>query len=811
MRALFLVLATLVASSSAAQTDQTPTMRIDPGYGADRGENFGRALSVDGDRMAVGAPGDYSEGARSGAVYLYERRDTVWVQTARLTAPSPQPSKRFGEDLVLDGNRLAITAPGESTTYLYTYDGGWALSETIRFRTGFQNGMDVALQGDRLVIGEPGIYPLRGRVYVLDHGPNGWSLSATLAPPDDSSAFGYYLDLDGNRLIVTIGRRAYVYEFQDPGWTLASTLAAYPNNLFDSYARLSSGRLLTVATPPSAYVFEWDGTAWERFSLPLAPVSNSNAHASSLDVDGNRVAIGVTYSGPRGDDYVALFEESDSGWAIVDTVAMERPDSYDRSWDTIVLEDNLLFGAAADGELDRWAENSGTVQIVTLDGSRSRTVFASGTLPTPEQMGRSISTDGSRLAVATLETTRIYRLTADEPVLEATLGEGGGSLDIDGTRLLIGNGDDNRAFFYSLGPDGWTQNARLGGGDRFGTSVALDGGLALIGSPTSGAAEVRTYALGGNGWQQTVALAPQEGAPHSDEFGTAVALDGGRALVGDPGASNAGGSTGAAYVFELASGTWEMAARVQPPDASQDNRFGSAVALNGGHALVSAPQSSGLTNTPGTVYALTGEHWRPSPLPTDGQIGPRFGTTLALAGNRAAVGGYIGTAPPSIPDRVITYAFNDGMWTQTEGLIPGDVPPASGFGTSIAISGRTVLVGAPLDDWIGPDAGTVYLYEGPFAIETAEEPLLASSILHPAAPNPFRERSRLALTLPSPEWVTVTIVDVRGRIVETLLPHQHRSGTVTLTVDGQRLAAGLYLVRAVGETFARTRRITILP
>ncbi len=399
--------------------------------------------------------------------------------------------------------------------------------------------------------------------------------------------FGYNLELDGDRLIVTRQQQAYVYEFQDPGWELASTLLSFPNNVFNRFARLSGDRIVSVASPVGAYVFEWDGTTWTRTPLPPTPVSGSNPRTRSLDVDGNRVAVGVTFSGPNSPpDHVILFEESDSGWAVVDTVSMERPDLYDRSWDTIVLEGGFLFGAAKDGELFRRAESSGTVQIVSLDSTvspRPRTVIASESLPTPEQMGRAVSSNGSRLAVSTLETTRVYRLTASEAVLEAILSEGGQSLGLDGTQLLIGHAEDRRASFYTFGPDGWRLTARFSGGDEFGTSVALDGGLALIGSPSPGAAEVRAYAFDGSRWVQTATLGPSNAAA-SSFFGTAVALDGGRALVGDPAASNANGTDGAAYVFELATGgsVPASAARPQPlrkPSSVSPSETGSLLVM----------------------------------------------------------------------------------------------------------------------------------------------------------------------------------------------------------------------------------------
>ncbi|HYE96914.1 MAG TPA: endonuclease [Rubricoccaceae bacterium] len=88
-----------------------------------------------------------------------------------------------------------------------------------------------------------------------------------------------------------------------------------------------------------------------------------------------------------------------------------------------------------------------------------------------------------------------------------------------------------------------------------------------------------------------------------------------------------------------------------------------------------------------------------------------------------------------------------------------------------------------------------------------EETPPAASALSVPSPNPFLEETRLVLTLARPAAVRVEVVDVLGRRVAVLHDGPAPAGALPLSLGGQSLAPGLYLVRATGAGSVVVRRV----
>lgn len=113
-------------------------------------------------------------------------------------------------------------------------------------------------------------------------------------------------------------------------------------------------------------------------------------------------------------------------------------------------------------------------------------------------------------------------------------------------------------------------------------------------------------------------------------------------------------------------------------------------------------------------------------LASDPGLNDRFGTSVAMSGDTAVVGvpsdDIFGHA-----DQGSVYVYirgNNGLWTEQARLVVKDGAGSDMFGASVAISGNTLAVGAPGDD---VSRGSVYVFERTGAIWEDPQKLIATS------------------------------------------------------------------------------------
>ena len=98
----------------------------------------------------------------------------------------------------------------------------------------------------------------------------------------------------------------------------------------------------------------------------------------------------------------------------------------------------------------------------------------------------------------------------------------------------------------------------------------------------------------------------------------------------------------------------------------------------------------------------------------------------------------------------------------------------------------------------------------PPTVATEAGPHADAFALSPAYPNPFAAATSFTLRVDTPQTVRVETFDLLGRRVAVLHDGSVAADTpLRLTFDAAGLPAGLYVVRATGETFQTTRRVTL--
>lgn len=290
----------------------------------------------------------------------------------------------------------------------------------------------------------------------------------------------------------------------------------------------------------------------------------------------------------------------------------------------------------------------------------------------------------------------------------------------------------------------FSQSAKLtmdapGSEDHFGTWVAVDGNVIVIGAPDADVDEVvdagavYVYVRQSGGWYDTVqsAVLTASDKRAGDGFGRSVAIDGDTIVVGAPTADPGGSiNAGAAYFFTKPAGGWAgnltETGILAASDNEQEDDFGFSVAIDGDVIAVGALDVDVESQRwAGVVYLYlnNGAGWNGAAedarlFASKPQQGDWFGYCIDIDGDVIAVGSKY-SDPGGLYAAGSAYVFVKpaGGWvTMTEDARLLDSEPAVSdrFGGRIGISGDVIVVGADGDNPDGKvDAGAAFVFEMP--------------------------------------------------------------------------------------------------
>jgi len=327
-----------------------------------------------------------------------------------------------------------------------------------------------------------------------------------------------------------------------------------------------------------------------------------------------------------------------------------------------------------------------------------------------------------------------------------------------------GSGWENMTQTAELTASSGTANA------LFGVSVAIEGNTIVVGADNetvngqTAAGEAYVFVKPATGWAdatETATLLPRSAkCPVECNFGASVAISGGTVVVGAPGTSGVANASGAAYVFVKPASGWKnmtQTAELTNVDGQSNALFGGSVAISSttvvvgasdqdsgfGRAYVFVAPSTGWKNMTQTAELSASSETQKYHL---GKLVAISGNTIAAAAPDADSGAgvvYIYVEPASgwidssesaqlknAQNTEIGYSLAfDGNEIATSGITDDIayiyVKPASGwsttsrsnfsvtngdssyaFGASLALSGETVVVGAPKP----PSPGAAYVF-----------------------------------------------------------------------------------------------------
>ena len=288
----------------------------------------------------------------------------------------------------------------------------------------------------------------------------------------------------------------------------------------------------------------------------------------------------------------------------------------------------------------------------------------------------------------------------------------------------------------------------------FGNVVALSGDTLVV----SG---YYVFVRNGTTWTQQAIIEPSNG-DLAGGFGLSVAIDGDTIVVGAPfessGATGVNGDqndtsafgAGAAYVFVRNGTTWTQQAYLKASNTRANTQFGNSVAIVGDTVAVgSLHEASSATGVNGNqndtsapdagaayVFVRNGTTWTQQAYlkASNAGSGDLFGRPVRMSGDTLVIGAFFEDSSAtgvngdqgdnSAQDAGAAYVFvrNGTTWSQQAYLKASNTEANDTFGSSVAIDGDTVVVGAyheassatgvngDQSDNSAPDAGAAYVF-----------------------------------------------------------------------------------------------------
>lgn len=344
-------------------------------------DSFGHSVSVSGDTVIVGSPGDDDEGSDAGSAYVYRLGESGSAQEAKLTAADGVAGDAFGEAVAISGDTVIV---------------------------GSQRDDQVGLNA--------------GAAYIYRRGQSGWEQEAKLTALDGAAAdfFGRSVSIAGNTAVV--GARfdddngsnsgsAYVYRYDGSSWQEEAKLTAsdgQSNDLFGTSVSVLGDTVIVGASGDNfsgaAYIFRLSESGWaEEAKLTASDAATGDSFGATVSMAVDTALVGA----PFDDDVSAgsdvgsayIYQLGESGWSEVAKLTASDGAADDRFGSTLSIADSTaVVGAPLDDDQGSLSGAAYTYRLTESGWTEEAKLTASDGAP-DDQFGFSVSISGSTAIV----------------------------------------------------------------------------------------------------------------------------------------------------------------------------------------------------------------------------------------------------------------------------------------------------------------------------------------------------------------------------------------------------------------------------
>ncbi|NOX60253.1 MAG: DUF11 domain-containing protein [Planctomycetes bacterium] len=279
------------------------------------GAGFGSDVAIEGDTAAIGAPG---ENSGAGAVHVFQNSNGIWTDRAALVTTNGAPGDRFGFDVSLSGDTIAVGAEkaGANEIIIYEFDGTtWTPQDSISIGLDNGPGFEFALDVDTLAVIVRPTFSNPGTLTIYRRTNGTWNteaviVEATVAGLPTPNSFAHSVAIGGD--VIVVGHRETIGD----------------------------------GIPSTASVFERSGSTWtQQTTLAANDGAENDAFGSSVDIDGSTIVVGARLR-DNGKGAVYLFDRDGSNWSQTGRLTVSDGQFGDRLGESIAIDGATIVGGA---------------------------------------------------------------------------------------------------------------------------------------------------------------------------------------------------------------------------------------------------------------------------------------------------------------------------------------------------------------------------------------------------------------------------------------------------------------------------------
>ena len=729
----FVVLATLISSQSKLTASDAASLF-----------EFGSAVAVSDYRVLVGSPKNSGAGVDSGNAYVltFDPSDSLWKQT-KLSASDATVGDSFGTSVAIHANTAVVGAPYNDDAHSNS-----------------------------------------GSAYVYRHDPsdNSW-LETKLLPSDAGGTgsnlnFGASVGVSENTVVVgapndpitaSITGSVYFYAFDlsDSSWVQTKVNAGVASSNFGSTVAIKSPNQVLVgsnqdnSSTGSVFLIEnlSNGTPVVTKFSPISAAAG-DAFGTSISISRDIFVVGAPGTDSAslnnsGAFYIYRRDPSSNTWSS-EVMAPSSILANSALGTSVSISNNTIL-ASAPGDSSS-GSSAGMIYVFELDPSSNtwkESSLKSSDIASGDSFGTSLSIHGDRIAVGAVgdddggsQSGSLYLYTV--PKLESSEYKLTGSTtptahDNFGSAIaatpdtvVVGSGDEDDAgestgviYIFRFDPSDnlWKKTqinaSDMSSYDYFGHSVDIEDNTIVVGAygngtygNASGAVYIYRLDTSDNTWYESKIYAADPAI--GKNFGRSVSISGNFLLVGSPVANSpVNSNTGAAYLFQYdaVANLWVQRNKLYASDGAAYDYFGRKVAIDGFTAVVGADEDDDFGNNSGNVFVY---RFDPSTFDfTETKLNHSsaaaydyFGQSIAISGNSIVVGAPSMQTSAAFSGAAFVFRYDPSSanWVQSS-LLHTNINANDGFGHSIAIQGNTIAVGSYSADPVFAAQGAAYVFK----------------------------------------------------------------------------------------------------